>query len=69
MTDHKTDWLARLLGTQRTQKKGGCCSYTIEELPEEGSEDLANQSGAPAVERPSCCGAAFGPARGDAKSK
>ena len=69
MTDQKTGWLARLLGLQKAQKTGGCCSYTIEEIPEEGAADEALDQSAPAGQRPSCCGPAFDLSRGDAKGK
>ncbi len=39
MTNQKTGWLTRLLGAQK--KSGGCCSYSIEEIPEEGTENKA----------------------------
>lgn len=52
--EQKKGFFGRLFGTQ---KKGGCCSYRIEEISEKDGQDGGSEQGAP-KSGGSCCGSA-----------
>jgi len=64
--EQKKGFFGRLFGTQ---KKGGCCSYRIVEIPKDQDEDKAPEKDAPRSDGPSRRGPALNLPSGSAERK